>query len=320
MNKSELLKSVTKLAKTGKIKKDELINAFNKGGGGESHFQMSNILYYIGAAIVFMGIVILVGQNWELLNNFTKILVTLGSSVAAFIAAVLIGQKVKLKSISLSFFLISMLIMPVGFGVVFDIYHYDIDDLFVQTLISTISLIIAIISLSVLKNNIFLIFTIIFGTWFFFAFTDFLFEDSLVIDDENFWNYRMLTLGLSYLFVGYSLMKDKKNVLSNFLFAFGNLFFLGAALFLGGWEPDQNILWEIIFPGLAFGTIFLSTYLKRLVFLIIGSGALIIYIFKITSEYFTDSLGWPLSLVIIGLSLIAIGYLFVHLNKKYIKA
>ena len=319
MNKSEVLQSVSKLAKSGKIKKDELLNAFNKGVGGHSHFKMANILYYIGAAIVFMGIVILVGQNWDLLNDFTRILVSLGSSIAAFIAAILIGQKANLKTISLAFFLISMLIMPVGFAVTFDIFAFDIGDVFIQVLMSTMSLIIAVLALAVFKNDIFLIFSIVFGTWLYFALTDFLFEDSLLFDKDDFWNYRMLILGLSYLFIGYSLMKDKKNVLSNFLYAFGTLFFLGAALFLSGWEPEQNVFWEIIFPGLAFAVIFLSTYLKRLVFLIIGSGALIIYIFKITSEYFTDSLGWPLSLVIIGLSLIAVGYLFVHLNKKYIK-
>ena len=127
-------------------------------------------------------------------------------------------------------------------------------------------------------------------------------------------------LGLSYLLVGHSIMKDTKNVLSNVMFTFGSLFFLGSALFLGGWEPDQNIFWEIIFPGLAFGIIFLSTYLRRLVFLIIGSGSLVVYILKITSQYFTETLGWPLSLMLVGLSLIAIGYLFVHINKKYIKS
>ena len=320
MNKSELLKSVTKLAKSGKLKKDELLAAFNKGAKTESHFKMSNILYYLGAIVVIIGIIILVTENWDLLNDVSKILVTLGSSIAAFLSAVLIGQKEKFKNVSLSFFLVSMIIMPFGFGVSLDIFGYDVGDIFIMLLMSMMSFVIALVSYFVFKNNIFLIFCILFGTWFYFMILEFLFEDSMIIDDEEFWHYRTLALGISYLLIGHHLLKEKKNILSNVLFTFGSLFFLGAALFLGGWEPYQNIFWEIMFPGLAFGIIFLSTYLKRLVFLIVGSGALIIYIFKITSEYFTDTLGWPLSLVIVGLSLIAIGYLFVHLNKKYIKS
>ncbi len=319
MNKLEVLKLVTKLAKSGKLERDELLDAYNQGGRQESHFQLSNILYYIGAGIILMGVSILVEQNWDILNDFTKILVSLGSSIAAFLAGVLISRRNDLKSISFAFFLIAMAIMPIGLGVTFDVFGYDIGDLFVQTLVSIISLMITIIALAVFKNHIFLIFSIIFGTWFYFVFTEFLFEDSLRFDKSNFWNYRLFVLGISYLFIGYFMMKSRKNVLSNFLYAFGSIFFLGAALFLGGWKPSQNIFWEIIFPGLAFGIIFLSTYLKRLVFLIVGSGALTIYIFKITSEYFTDTMGWPLSLVIMGLALIAIGYLFVYLNKKYIK-
>jgi hypothetical protein len=51
--------------------------------------------------------------------------------------------------------------------------------------------------------------------------------------------------------------------------------------------------------------------------LIIGTGALVVYIFKITGEYFADSLGWPLALIVAGFAMIAIGSLFVRLNRKY---
>ena len=40
---------------------------------------------------------------------------------------------------------------------------------------------------------------------------------------------------------------------------------------------------------------------------------------KITFEYFTEGLGWPLSLVLVGFALMGIGYMAFYLNKKYMR-
>jgi len=40
--------------------------------------------------------------------------------------------------------------------------------------------------------------------------------------------------------------------------------------------------------------------------------------FKMTQEYFTGTFGWPISLMICGITLIGIGYYAFKLNKKYI--
>jgi hypothetical protein len=76
--------------------------------------------------------------------------------------------------------------------------------------------------------------------------------------------------------------------------------------------------WELVFPGLVFGVMFLSVYLRSKAFLTFGSLYLVAYIFKITGEYFAESMGWPLVLVLTGLGLIAIGYLHFSLKRKYL--
>jgi len=43
-----------------------------------------------------------------------------------------------------------------------------------------------------------------------------------------------------------------------------------------------------------------------------------IYIMKITSEYFSHAMGWPLALVLAGLILIGIGHYTYNLGKKYV--
>jgi len=42
------------------------------------------------------------------------------------------------------------------------------------------------------------------------------------------------------------------------------------------------------------------------------------YILKITFEYFSSGLGWPLALVIAGLAMIGVGYMSISLKKKYL--
>ena len=124
--------------------------------------------------------------------------------------------------------------------------------------------------------------------------------------------------GLSYLFLGYSFADSEKKSLSPWLYGFGVVAFLTAALCLGGYSPKQNVFWELIFPGLAFGVIFLSVYLRVKSFLVFGSMYLMMYIMKITQEYFTSGFGWALSLIVVGFAVMGIGYFAFYLNKKYI--
>ncbi|MGH2611719.1 MAG: hypothetical protein ACRDFB_01560, partial [Rhabdochlamydiaceae bacterium] len=134
----------------------------------------------------------------------------------------------------------------------------------------------------------------------------------------DFYEYRVLFVGLSYLFLGYYLSSTLQRDLAGALYGFGSLFFLGAALSLGGFKPSQNIFWELIFPGLVFVILYLSVHLKSKAFLTFGTLFVMIYILKITGEYFSGTLGWPISLMFCGVALIGVGYYAFSLNKKYL--
>jgi hypothetical protein len=326
MDKEELLQQVRNLAAENLISKEELTRAYDEAFGKKIDLDITKkpgitkILYYIGGAIVFLGIAILIWQNWSTLSVATKIIATLGSGIAAYIVGVLFGRYEKLDPVGQAFYLISALVTPIGLYVVFDNAGFDIGSYGTQSLISGILFGTYLLSFVVFRKNIFTIFSIIFGTWLFFAFTSFLIGGKPHFDELNFFEYRALMTGLVYILLGYSFSKNEKHPLTGPLYGFGILGFLGAALALGGWEPNQNIFWELIYPGLVLGVIFLSVYLKSKVFLTFGSIYLMVYILKITAEYFTDSLGWPLALALVGLALIAIGYLSFYLNRKYLSS
>lgn len=322
--KEEVLQYIKELAGKDAIKKEEIIAAFEESAvtsvvsGKAKSAGISEILYYVGGAIVFIGISIFIWQNWSQLSSFTRILSTLGSSIAAYLVGLFFIIKKKTENVALSFYLISALVMPLGLYIAFREANFDIGSTEMQSLISFILLIVYLSSLAIFRKNLFIVFSVIFSTWFFFSFTSFLVGNNPLFGND-FFQYRILTVGLAYILLGYYFYKNNRSSLTGFLYGFGIMGFLGSALFLGGWQPNQKIFWEIIFPGLVFGTLFLSVFLKSRAFLTFGTIYLMLYIIKITSEYFSGSLGWPLSLVLIGFLLIASGYLFIYIKNKYIR-
>lgn len=319
-NKQEALQYIKNLAVEKVVSREELVSAYDEGTGvaHTRRFGMSEILYYIGGMIVFLGIAILIEQNWSALSIFTKIFATLGSSVAAYFVGMAFSREKRFENIGSAFYLISALVMPIGLYVVFDNVHYDLSNLGVQSFIFALLFFVYYSSFALFKKNIFLVFSIIFGTILYFLFTGFLVGNNIYFNDSKFYEYRVLAAGLAYMLLGYSFMKTERAPLTGFLSGFGILGFLGGALALGGWHPSQNTFWELIFPVLIFLLFYISTKIKSRSYLVFGTLFLMGYIIKITSEYFANSLGWPLALVIAGLLVIASGYVSIYLGKRYI--
>ncbi len=129
--------------------------------------------------------------------------------------------------------------------------------------------------------------------------------------------YRFLLLGASYVILAYGFHLRYKT-LTAWTYAAGTFMFLGASFALGGFKPDVNQWWEIAFVGTWFALIALSTYTKSKAMLIIASLYLMAYILKLTSEYFSDVIGWPLALIAAGIVLIAIAYGTYTTNRRYL--
>jgi len=322
--KEEVLQYIRMLAEQKVITKDELIEAYDSGSGIKQDIALTKklgvtrILYYIGGAIVFLGISILLWQNWSTLGFGTKVLATLGSGIAAYFVGLLFSRDERTETADSAFYLISALVTPIGLWVVFDNAGFDASSYGSQSLISGIMLGTYLLSLFVFRKNVFTLFSILFGTWLFFSLTSWMVGGAPYSNDWKFYMYRVLVAGVAYMLMGYAFSKNERTPLSEFLYGFGILGFLGAALALGEWEPNQNVFWELIYPGLVFGALFLSVHIKNKAFLTWGTLFLMAYILKITSEYFSTGLGWPLALVIAGLAMIGVGYMSLSIKKKYL--
>lgn len=326
MDKQELLSEISLLAAQGDVQQEEMLAAFRQAQTPKtiqpprSRWNLAEILYYIGGLIVLIGVVVLVGQNWEVLNSFTKIMATLGSGIAAFIVGTLFIQSANTTRLGQAFYVLSAILNTVGLVVTFDQAGWQTGTAATQSIMAAILAGAYICARLWLKRKVFTAFGVIFSTGLFYSFMTYLFgRDASFEDGLKFYEYLTLAVGVSYLLLGYYFSRSEERLLTGPLYTFGLLGFLGASLALGGWSPNQNVFWELIFPAIIFCVIYLSIHLKSRAFLILGALYLMGYILKITAEYFTDSLGWPLALVIVGLLLMAIGYLTFYLNKKYLK-
>ncbi|MFA5087364.1 MAG: DUF2157 domain-containing protein [Candidatus Paceibacterota bacterium] len=319
MEKQQALDYVKNIAAQRIASKEELERAYDDGSksSAESNkkFSVANLLFYVGGGIVVLSIAILIGQNWNFFNDTIRILSTFGIGLIIYFLALYLSRDSKLNILSGALYFVSAAIIPIGLEVVFYVAGLNLQSAGIQSIISGILLLFYLSSAAVLKKDIFIFFSIIFGTWFFVAFTD-LISSGYFNRSESFFEYRILLIASSYLLLGYNFAKQKKTALKAFLYGFGILGFLGSALALGGWKPSQNIFWEAIFPFLVFGALLASVYLKSREFLVFGSLFLVGYIAKITAEYFSQSLGWPLALLIAGLLLIGASYGFFYLRKN----
>jgi hypothetical protein len=91
---------------------------------------------------------------------------------------------------------------------------------------------------------------------------------------------------------------------------------LGAFLVLAGWKPHQNVFYEILTPLATLGIGYAGVFLRNMQQLKLSVVFIMIYIAKITFEYFANSTNWPIVLLVVGLILILVGYLGIALVRK----
>jgi hypothetical protein len=321
MTNTNLLKDLEKALESGDIKAISVLNVlekFTQVKQPDHGNKMMQILYFIGGGIVFMGIAFWIGQEWKHLGTVGKILCTLGIAIGFFVSAVLLGQQKEHGTLSNVFFMISGFLMPIGLGVTYDELDFKVNSYSIGTQIF------ALLSFAyggayfLYRKNLLLLLSILFASGLFFITTDWLLSETYFTLNKKFHLYRIFFVGLSWLLLGHAFSSTERQPLTSFLYVFGLIAVLTSGLILSDWKPNQSVFWEIVYPGLALGIVFLSTLVRSRAFLIFGSLGFGAYLCKITAEYFSDSLGWPLALILMGFLLIGIAFAALRIRNKYL--
>jgi hypothetical protein len=283
----------------------------------ENSKRLIHTFYAIGAIIAIIGVTILVVDNWTGLGFAGRILVTLGLSLAAYVLGLMIRNPEQ-KILSQVMFVISAVLAPIGVLVLLDEAGLDFS-LESQIASSVILTIIYGVALLISKRNILVIITVGFATWAYYALLLKVFSFGKF--DGDLLQWATMLLGVAYLCLGYGYRmlwpsedrqdnKDSRAV-QNILYGLATVAILGGGIFVGGF-------FDLILIGLIFGAFYGSVYLRSRAMLTFGALFLMAHIIKLTSEYFIDSIGWPVALIAIGFLIIGIGYGTFYLNKKFI--
>lgn len=325
INKQSALTTVAEIGEHQVLTESELIAAYHGGVDKkpipERHRQsnLSVIFYALGTAILVLGVGILSAGYWQQLSDMTRVVITLGTALAAYLMGMLLTRYSLLRGASTAFHVIGGVLLPIGLLVTFATAGFDANNVGMQVVAAFLATLMYGISYWLAPRNLFLLFVIAYATWLFLALGLLMGEGTVWYTQWEYVYYLILTVGLSYIALSQAFLKTSRNVFSGWLGVVGSIAFLGAALVLGGWAPNDNITWQVAYPVLAFGVIYLSIIRRTKTFLLVGAGFLMIYIIKLSAEYFTENIGWPFALMIGGLALIGLGYLSLKLNERYIK-
>ncbi len=297
------------------IPKEEGIEGSGSTQSGEDQpapiFSLTRLLYVVGGIFITLGILYLVSQLWNDMSTLNRILISLGTGVvfAAVGSALMVSTPD--RDLGNVFHVIGGFLIPGGALITLDELVSGIDTTWPVTL--TIAMVFSFYVLLVLYHR-----RVVLN---FFAFANgtalaYLLLDSVVpTANSDLYAYLTMIIGVSYVLYGYLYRNGWNDRLIPLLYLFGPLGFYGAGMS----QVLDTGLMEYLYPFLAFGGLVLAViYLKSRLVLLLSTLAVIGYIIYFTAEYFADSIGWPIALILLGFVVIGLGYLSITLNRKYI--
>jgi len=323
MTKEELLQELSDKINVGEISRGEIMDRLSLSltteregvdeGNKLSHFSVTKMLYVLGAAIVIVGIVFFVAQIWEEMGSFGRIAITLGLGLLiTAMGSILLKQKPE-DNIGSIFQFIGGMLIPGGAVVTLSELNIDLSSLWPAVFTFGIVFVFYLLLNYIQKQAILTFFTIANGT----AFTYLLVGaiiDGPFYRHEDLYAYLTMIIGASYLLLAYSFKEGWNKKLVGFLYFFGTTGFLWAAFS----QVSGSVPWQLFYFLIILGCLFLSVYLRSRIILVMSTLFLVAHVSYITGEYFADSIGWPISLVILGFVFIGLGYSSLAINKKYI--
>jgi hypothetical protein len=323
MQKRELLQELSSKIQNGEISSNEVMEVVGSSSLNDTesekkglwkHVSVTKALYILGTVIAIAGVIFFVGQVWGSIGSIGHILITLGLGLLiALMGSILMKQKTH-ESVGSTFHVISGILIPTGAVVTISEFVISPASLWPITFIFLAIFIFYLLLNLIHKNVVLTFFSIVNGT----VFTYLLFQSLIYTHfygTEELYAYLTMLVGIGYILMGYHFHSGWNRKLTSLLYFFGSAEFLGAAFS----QIFNSTGWQILYLIFIVVGLFISTRLKSREMLVVSTLFFIGYIIYITNEYFAHSIGWPISLVILGFIFIGLGYFSVSLNRKYIQ-
>lgn len=322
MNKEQLLRELNQKIKSGEVSRDEVLRSLSKvdadkQAGHKMREVSTKLLYVIGAAIIIIGVIILIAQVWDDINSFERTVLTFGLGllmVGGGAALIQDESHEHNEQLGTAFHSIGGVLLPIGAAVLISEYELAVNSLWPAVLIYFLIFGMYLWMSQIQKYAVVTFFAIASGTTVAYLLLGALVQSYNAYNYGDLYAYLTMVIGANYISIA-RILRGKNKSISGFLDVAGSIALLGAAFS----QVIDSSAWEMFYFLILFGALFMSVYIKSRMVLAVSTIFLIIYISYITSQYFADSLGWPVLLVFLGFMFIGLGYASVSISKKYIE-
>lgn len=320
MEKAQILSFIKSQLATGAITEADIrdlsAGSHTSSVPGHSSRMLINSFYAIGGVIALVGIIILVSEHWLEIGFIGRVLVTLGISALTFMLGIVFRDQSK-RVMSQIFFVLSASLLPMGAYVTLTEQGMGFGPI-EQIIVSLLGVFVYGIAWLVNRRHILPVLMVLFGTWTYWA----VIYKFLPINGFNteLYTWAAIILGACYVLLGIGYRgtagEDKDSALEvggvkNFLYFFGTLAVLGGGSQLKG-------MWELLYFIPLFGAFYLSVFIRSRLMLVLAALFLIGHLVVLTSKYFANTIGWPVTLIVCGFLIIGIGYGTYYIHKKYL--
>ena len=312
-DKTEALNEIVRLAQEHDLSIAELSAAVEAAASADAATEpdqrstiLMRVLAYLGGIFVFAGLGVFIAMNWDSMNFAARVVITLGSGIAAFIMALIAVSDERYEKAATPLFLIAALLQPAGLLVIFEEFYRGNNWDTVGMVVSGVMAAQQVMTLLKTQRTT-LLFT---GLIFIGAFMLIVF-DKLNVDYE----ITALIMGASILSLSAGLQGTKHEVITPFWYFVGSIWLL-----FGIFDLVEGTAIEVLFIAAASALVYMSTVVRSRTLLFVSTVGMLSYIGYFSAEHFVDSIGWPIALVLFGLLLIGMSAVAFKINKKYISA
>jgi hypothetical protein len=263
------------------------------------------VLGFLGGTFVFAGIGVFISLQWSAMNSAARVVVTLGSGVAAFLLGLAGARDARFEKAATPLLLIAAGLEPTGMLVAFEEFGSG-GDWRVAGLITAGSMAAQFgATFGVLRRSTPLFVTVFFTTLFWWTALDLLGADGHTI---------ALVVGAFLLLSAIGVDRTPHRDIT------AAWYFCGAAAFLWGiYDLVERTPFEIGFLAVAAAFVYLSVVLHTRTLLFVATLSILTYTAWFTQQHFAASIGWPMALIAFGLFMIALSALAFRIDRDYVR-
>ncbi len=263
------------------------------------------VLGALGGTFVFAGICVFIALQWQSMTPAARVVVTLGSGLAVFALSLLAGRDVRYEKAAPPLLLIAAALEPAGLLVLFDEYGSGGDWRWASLVTcGTMALQMGAV-FRVNRGTVELLLVMVFSTLFAWTTLDLVDVDGKLV---------ALLIGGGVLLATIGVGRTEHRTLTPMWYVVGTI-----ALLAGLFDVVDGTPAELLFLVVAAGFVYLSVVVHSRTLLVVTTAAILAYTGWYTGEYFADSVGWPVALIVFGLLMIGLSALAFRIDRDYVR-